>query len=91
MKWRQEVTIVEDLRRLLEKLADDKPVVRNNDKDKLEVIILKRGEVAHGEDSTIGKQHDDKEDVQTLVEKIAENILRRTTFRKKKVTFKEKA
>ena len=30
------VTRGEDLRRLLEKLADDKPVVRNNDKDKPE-------------------------------------------------------
>ena len=55
------VTIGEDLRRLLEKLADDKPVVRNNDKDKPEVTILKRGEAAHAEDSTIGKQPDDKE------------------------------
>ena len=30
------VTIGEDFRRLLEKLADDKPVVRSNDKDKPE-------------------------------------------------------
>ena len=37
------VTIGEDLRRLLDKLADNKPVVRNNDKDKPEVTILKRG------------------------------------------------
>ena len=29
--------------------------------------------------------------MQTLVEKIPEDILRRTTFRKKKVTFKEEA
>ena len=36
------VAIGEDLRRLIEKLADDKPVVRNNDKDKTEVTILKR-------------------------------------------------
>ena len=47
------VTIGEDLRRLLEKLADDKPVARNNDKDKAEVTILKIGEAAQGEDSTI--------------------------------------
>ena len=45
------VTIGEDLRRLLEKLADDKPLVRNNDKYKSEVTIVKRGEAAHGEDS----------------------------------------
>ena len=31
------VTIGEDLRRLLEKVADDKPVARNNDEDKSEV------------------------------------------------------
>ena len=85
------MTIGEDLRRLLEKLADDKPIVRNNDKDKSEVNILKRGETARGEDSTIGKQPDDKEVVRTLVEKIPEDILRRTTFRKKKVTFKKEA
>ena len=35
------VSIGEDLRRLLEKLADDKPVVRNNDNDKPEVTVLK--------------------------------------------------
>ena len=35
------VTIGEDLKRLLEKLADDKPVVWNNDKHKPEVTILK--------------------------------------------------
>ena len=33
------VMIGEDLRRLLEKLADDKPVVRNNNKDKPEITI----------------------------------------------------
>ena len=85
------VTIGEDLMRLLEKLADDKPVIRNNGKDKLEVTILKRGEAAHGEDSMIGKQPDYKEVVRTLVEKIPADILRRTTFRKKKVSFKEEA
>ena len=52
---------------------------------------MKRGKAAHGEDSTIGKQPDDKEVVRTLVEKIPEDKLRRTTFRKKKVTFKEQA
>ena len=33
------VMIGVDLRRLLEKLADDKPVVRNNNKDKPEITI----------------------------------------------------
>ena len=69
------VTLGEDLRRLLEKLADDKRVVRNNDKDKPEITILKRGEAAHGEDSMTGEQPDCKEVVRTLVEKLPEDIL----------------
>ena len=69
------VTIGEDLRRLLEKLADNKPVARNNNKDKPEVTSLKRGEAAHGEDSMIGKQPDNKEEVvRTLVEKIPDYV-----------------
>ena len=47
------VTIGEDPRILLEKLAGDIPVARNIDKDKAEVTILKTGEEAQGEDSTI--------------------------------------
>ena len=74
------VTIGEDLRRLLEKLAVDKPVIRSNDKEKPEITIMKRGEAANGEYSTIGKQPDYKEVVRTLVEKNSEDILRRTTF-----------
>ena len=84
------VTIGEDLRRLLEKIADDKPVARNNHREKPEVTILKRGEAAQGKDSTI-KQPDGKEVGRTLVEKIPEDILRQTTLRKKKVTFKKEA
>ena len=80
------MTIGEELRRLLKKQADDKPVARNKDKDKPEVTILKRGEVAQGEDLTI-RQLDGKEVVRTLVEKIPEDILRQTTLRKKKLTF----
>ena len=82
------LTIGEGLRRLPEKLADDKPVARNNDRDKPEVTILKRGEKAQGDDSTI-RQPDGKEVVRTLVEKIPEDILRQTTLRKKKMTFRE--
>ena len=37
------VTVREDLRKLLERLADDKPVVPESGKDRLEVTILKRG------------------------------------------------
>ena len=85
------MTIGEDLRRLLKKLADDKPVVRNNAEDKPEVTILERGGAAHDEDLTIGKQPDGKEIVRIMVKKIPEDILRQTTFQKKKVTFKEQA
>ena len=83
--------IGEYLRRLLEKIADDKPVIRSNKKDEPEVTILRRREAARGEDSLKEKQPDDQEFVQTLVEKIREETLRRTTFRKKKVLIREEA
>ena len=83
--------IGEYLRRLLENLADDKPVVWNNDKDEPEVAILRRNEAAYGDDSLKEKQLDDKEVVQSLVEKIPEEILRQTIVRKKKVSFREEA
>ena len=43
--------IDEDLMRLLEKLADDKPVIKEKDKEEPEVTILKRNEKGGGEDS----------------------------------------
>ena len=61
--------IGDDLRRLLEKLADDKPVVEDKGKE----------------------EPDEKEVVQSLVERIPEDILKRTMARKKKVALKEKA
>ena len=36
--------------RLLEKLADDKPVIKEKDKEEPEVMILKRNENGGGED-----------------------------------------
>ena len=42
--------IDEDLMRLLEKLADDKPVIKEKDKEEPEVMILKRNENGGGED-----------------------------------------
>ena len=81
----------EDLTGFLEKLAVDRPVVRDNNKDEPEVTILRRREAAYSEDSLKEKQPDDKEVVQSLVEKIPEEILRQTTFRKKKVSFREEA
>ena len=83
--------IGEDLRGFLENLADDKPVVRNNAKDGPEVTILRRREAAYGEDLLKEKQLDDKDVVQSLIEKNPEEILRQTMVRKKKVSFREKA
>ena len=55
------VKIGEDLKRLLEKLADDKPAVRSNNKDEPEVTILRRRKTARDEDSLKEKQPDEKE------------------------------
>ena len=68
------VTVREDLRKLLERLADDKPVVPESGKDKLKVTISKRGELKH--DGDLIKS---REVVRTLVERIPEEVLRRTT------------
>ena len=83
--------IGEDLRRLFERLADDRPVAQTNDKDEPEVSTLRRDEAAYGGDSLKEKQLDGKDVVQSLGEKIPEEILRRTMVRKKKVTFDEGA
>ena len=44
------MTVGEDLRKLLERLADDKLVVSESGKDRPEVTISKRWEVKHGGD-----------------------------------------
>ena len=92
-------TIGEDLRRLLESLADDRPVVQTNDKDEPDFSILRRDEAAHGEDSLKEKQLDGKDVVQSLAEIlrqilrdfIPEEILRQTMVRRKKMTFNGEA
>ena len=80
--------INEDLRRLLEKLADYKPVVQEKGEEEPEVTILRRNEADGSEDSWKERQPDGKEVVQSLVERIPEDILERTMVRKKKVAFK---
>ena len=85
------VNIGDDLRRLLERLADDRPVAQTNDKDEPEVSILRRDEAAYGGESLKEKQLNGKDVVQSLVEKIPEEIPTRTMVRKKKVTFNEGA
>ena len=82
--------IVEDLMRLLEKLADDKPVIIEKSKEEPEVTILRRNETGGGEDS-LKEKSDGKEVVQSLVDKVPDDILERTRVRKKKVAFKVEA
>ena len=57
-----------DLMRLLEKPADNKPVVQGEEEP--EVTILRRNEADGGEDSSKERKPDGKEVVQTLVERI---------------------
>ena len=82
------VTVGEDLRTLLKKLADDKPVVSNSGNDGPEIIIMKREET-HDRKSTRARERENKEVVRSLVERIPEDILRRTTLRRKRVSVKE--
>ena len=79
------------MRRLLEKLADDKTVVEKKGKEEPEVTLLRRNDSDGNEDSLKEKQPDEKEIVQSLVEQIPEDILRRTMVRKKKMALKEEA
>ena len=83
--------IDEDLRRLLEKLADDKPVIKEKGKEEPEVTILRRKEADSGEDSRKENKSGEREVVQSLVDKIPEDILERTRVRRKKVAFKDEA
>ena len=81
----------EDLWRLLEKLADDKPVNVGKNREEPEVTILRRSEKVGIADPPKGSGTDGKEVVRSLVDKIPDNILERTQVRKKKVVFKEEA
>ena len=83
--------IDEDSRRLLEKLADDKPVIKEKGKDEPEVTILRRKEADSGEDSRKENKSGEREVVQSLVGKIPEDILERFRFRRKKVAFSDEA
>ena len=81
----------EDLWRLLEKLADDKPVNKVKGRNEPEVTILRRNETVGSADPLRGSVTDGKEIVRSLVDKIPDNIRERTQVRKKKVAFKEEA
>ena len=82
--------IDEDLMRLLEKLADNKPMIKEKGKEEPEVTILRRNETGGGEDS-LKEKSVGKEVVQSLADKIPDDILERTRVRKKKAAFKEEA
>ena len=91
--------IDEDLMRLLEKLADDKPVIEGKGKDEPEVTILRRSETVGGENSLEESNPDGKEIVQSLVDKIPDDILefpcglglgkRKWRFRRKLTTLEQ--
>ena len=82
---------IDNLKRLLEKPADDKPVIQENSKEEPEVTILRKsGIVSDGNTSKVTNP-DGKEVVQSLVEKIPADILEQTRVEKKRVEFKEKA
>ena len=86
-----EAQMDDDLMRLLEKLADDKPVIEGKGKEEPEVTILRRSETVGDEDTSEERNPDGKEIVQSLVDKIPDDILERTRVRKKKVAFEEEA
>ena len=78
----------QDLRRLLEKLDDDKPVFSNSGDGLLKVTIIKREETLDG-NSMKARKSEKKEVVRSQVERIPEDKLRRTTLRRKRSPFKE--
>ena len=80
--------IDENMMRLLEKLADEKPVTEGKGKEEPEVTILRRSETVGGGNSLEESNPDGKEVVQPLVDKIPD-ILERTRNREKKVALKE--
>ena len=84
-----DVQIDDDLRRLLEKLADDKAAIKEKGQEEPEVTILCREESVEKADSPRGSATDGKDVVRSLVDKIPESILERTQIRKKKVAFAE--
>ena len=81
--------IDDDLMRLLEKLADDKPVIQEKGKEEPEVTILRRSERVSDKNTSKATNPDGKEVVQSLVEKIPDDQLEQTRVTKKKVAFKE--
>ena len=86
-----EAQIDEDLKGLLERLADDRPVVQENGKEEPEVTILRKSGTASDRNTSKVTNLDGKEVVQSLVEKIPAELLEQTRVRRKRVEFKEEA
>ena len=86
-----EAQIDDDLKRLLEKLADDKPVIQEKSKEEPEVTILRKGGIVSDENTSKVTNPDEKRVVQSLIGKIPADILEQTRVRKKRVEFKEEA
>ena len=63
------------MRRLLEKLADDKPVVKERGKEEPKVTTLRRNDADGDEDFLKEKKLDGKEVVQSMVERFPETYL----------------
>ena len=80
----------QDLMRLFEKLADDKPVVSTRKKDEPEITIIGRKEVSCEESPLQNGEPENKEVVRTIVENISEDKLKQTTLRRKKSRLKKK-
>ena len=83
-------TIDEDLWRLLEKLADDKPVNVGKDREKPEVTILRRSETVGNADSPRRSGTDGKEVVRSLVDKIPDNNLSGIRLGRRKLRLRKK-
>ena len=76
--------IIDDLMRLLEKLADDKHVIQEKGKEEPEVTILRRSEIVSDENTSKLTNPDGKEVVQSLVEKSLTTYLNRLGLGKRK-------
>ena len=85
----RKVTVGQDLRRLLEKPADDETLVSKSGNDGPEVTIMRRGEVTNGGNSMKAREPENKEVLRSLVEKTPVDVLRQKTLQRKRVSFKK--
>ena len=76
---------------LLQKLADDKPVVSTRRDDKPKFTIMRKEKVPGDKNSLKNGDPESKKLVRTLVENIPQGILKQTTLRRKKMSYREEA